>query len=222
MRASTASIVSLSRISIADGSSRVGELDEEKQAEILEEMEAAKAAGEGRGSYNYGGSLLSAEQINLVPVHDLGIDDDQQLYFTMRLVRGRDFEHVIDLGARLGKQVVLNLAPARPLGDESLARLGGLAVNETEAEFLTGRPVKTDADVESGPVRGRQKSRSRSTAIISPTCRRRPSGPICTPSATCRSIATIPRSPAPATRASRTRLSTRVWTIVPFASSASS
>jgi ribokinase len=57
-------------------------------------------------------------------------------------------EHVIDLGARLGKRVMLNLAPARPLGDASLAKLGALAVNETEAEFLSGLPVKTDAEVE--------------------------------------------------------------------------
>jgi ribokinase len=57
-------------------------------------------------------------------------------------------EHVIDLGARLGKLVMLNLAPARPLGDASLAKLGALAVNETEAEFLTGLSVKTDSEVE--------------------------------------------------------------------------
>jgi ribokinase len=57
-------------------------------------------------------------------------------------------EHVINLGASLGKLVMLNLAPARPVGDASLARLGALAVNETEAEFLTGRPVKTDAEIE--------------------------------------------------------------------------
>jgi ribokinase len=43
---------------------------------------------------------------------------------------------------------MLNLAPARPLGDASLARLGVLAVNETEAEFLTGLQVKSDAEVE--------------------------------------------------------------------------
>ena len=57
-------------------------------------------------------------------------------------------DHVIDVGARLGKMVILNLAPARPLGDSSLARLGCLAVNETEAEFLTGLPVQTDVEIE--------------------------------------------------------------------------
>jgi ribokinase len=57
-------------------------------------------------------------------------------------------DHVIDLGFRLGKLVLLNLAPARALADASLAKLGALAVNETEAEFLTGRPVTTDAEVE--------------------------------------------------------------------------
>jgi ribokinase len=57
-------------------------------------------------------------------------------------------EYVIDMGARLGKTVMLNLAPARSLSDASLAHLGVLAVNETEAEFLTGLPVGTDAEVE--------------------------------------------------------------------------
>ena len=42
-------------------------------------------------------------------------------------------DRVIELGASLGKLVVVNLAPARPLGDRSLGRLGVLAVNETEA-----------------------------------------------------------------------------------------
>jgi ribokinase len=63
-------------------------------------------------------------------------------------IPGETLEHVIDLGARLGRPVMLNLAPARPLGEDSLARLGALAVNETEAEFLSGLPVKTDAEVE--------------------------------------------------------------------------
>jgi ribokinase len=57
-------------------------------------------------------------------------------------------EHVIDLGARLGRMVVLNLAPARPLSEAAMAKLGGLAVNETEAEFLTGKTVGTDAEIE--------------------------------------------------------------------------
>jgi ribokinase len=57
-------------------------------------------------------------------------------------------DHVIDLGFRLGKLVLLNLAPARALNDDSLGKLGTLAVNETEAEFLTGLPVTTDAEVQ--------------------------------------------------------------------------
>jgi ribokinase len=57
-------------------------------------------------------------------------------------------DHVISLGAELGKPVLLNLAPARELGEASIAKLACLAVNETEAEFLTGRKVATDRDVE--------------------------------------------------------------------------
>jgi ribokinase len=56
-------------------------------------------------------------------------------------------DHVVELAASLGKPVVLNLAPARKIPDTTLARLACLAVNETEAEFLTGRPVACDADV---------------------------------------------------------------------------
>jgi ribokinase len=43
---------------------------------------------------------------------------------------------------------MLNLAPARRMSGASLAGLACLAVNETEAEFLTGRKVTSDPDVE--------------------------------------------------------------------------
>jgi ribokinase len=54
-------------------------------------------------------------------------------------------DHVVELGVRLGKPVLLNLAPARPVAEATLARLACLAVNETEAEFLTGQAVGTEA-----------------------------------------------------------------------------
>jgi ribokinase len=57
-------------------------------------------------------------------------------------------DHVIAIGAELGKPVMLNLAPARPMSAASLARLAYLSVNETEAEFLTGRKIESDEDVE--------------------------------------------------------------------------
>jgi ribokinase len=56
-------------------------------------------------------------------------------------------EHVVGVAASLGKPVLLNLAPARPLGSDALSRLSILAVNETEAEFLTGLRVASDRDV---------------------------------------------------------------------------
>ncbi len=56
-------------------------------------------------------------------------------------------EHVVALAARLGKPVLLNLAPARALGADALSKLSILAVNETEAEFLTGLKVAADRDV---------------------------------------------------------------------------
>jgi ribokinase len=57
-------------------------------------------------------------------------------------------DRVIALGAELGKPVMLNLAPARPVSAASLARLAYLSVNETEAEFLTGLKVASERDVE--------------------------------------------------------------------------
>jgi ribokinase len=56
-------------------------------------------------------------------------------------------DHAVALAASYGKPVILNLAPARPVAAATLARLSCLAVNETEAEFLCGRPVASDAEV---------------------------------------------------------------------------
>jgi ribokinase len=56
-------------------------------------------------------------------------------------------DHLVDVASSLGKPVILNLAPARAVAEATLARLECLAVNESEAEFLTGRAVGTDADV---------------------------------------------------------------------------
>ncbi len=33
----------------------------------------------------------------IVPVHELGLDDQGQVYFTMKLVKGRDLKHIFDL-----------------------------------------------------------------------------------------------------------------------------
>jgi ribokinase len=63
-------------------------------------------------------------------------------------IRPEALRHAIDLAARLGRPVMLNLAPARPVEGETLAKLAYLAVNETEAEFLTGLEVSTEAEVE--------------------------------------------------------------------------
>ncbi len=63
-------------------------------------------------------------------------------------IRPETLDRVIALGAELGKPVMLNLAPARKTSEASLAKLACLAVNETEAEFLTGRRVTSDRDVE--------------------------------------------------------------------------
>ncbi len=49
----------------------------------------------------------------------------------------------IALGHELGKPVMLNFAPARPLPEESLRMVDILVVNEVEAEFLCGFEVSS-------------------------------------------------------------------------------
>jgi ribokinase len=73
-------------------------------------------------------------------------------------------DRVIALGAELGKPVMLNLAPARAVSDASLARLACLAVNETEAEFLTGLPVESESDV--GKVAEALRARGPGTVVV--------------------------------------------------------
>jgi ribokinase len=73
-------------------------------------------------------------------------------------------EHVVALAARLGKPVLLNLAPARPLGGDTLSKLSILAVNETEAEFLTGLQVASDRDV--GEAADALRARGPKTVVL--------------------------------------------------------
>ncbi|MEK6476590.1 ribokinase [Catalinimonas sp. 4WD22] len=56
-------------------------------------------------------------------------------------------EYVIDLAASLGKKVMLNPAPARPLERKHLKPLFNLTVNETEAAMISGLPVETPEQV---------------------------------------------------------------------------
>jgi ribokinase len=62
-------------------------------------------------------------------------------------IRPDTLDRVVELAAGAGRPVLLNLAPAREVADETLRRLAYLAVNETEAEFLTGRKVSADDEV---------------------------------------------------------------------------
>jgi ribokinase len=50
--------------------------------------------------------------------------------------------------AALGKPIMFNLAPARPLAADLIAHIAYLVVNETEAEYLTGIAVTSDASCE--------------------------------------------------------------------------
>lgn len=56
-------------------------------------------------------------------------------------------EYIIDLAASLGKKIMLNPAPARPLERNHLKSLYNLTVNETEAAMLSGLPVESQEEV---------------------------------------------------------------------------
>jgi len=77
-----------------------------------------------------------------------GALEEAEIIGTQCEIPPETLDHVITLGAKLGKPVMLNLAPARPVSAASLARLAYLSVNETEAEFLTGLKVATERDLE--------------------------------------------------------------------------
>lgn len=55
--------------------------------------------------------------------------------------------YAIELAHKHKKRVLLNPAPARHIDDKHLAMIHSLVLNETEAEFLTGLPVRTDSQI---------------------------------------------------------------------------
>lgn len=61
-------------------------------------------------------------------------------------------EYIIEVCYSLGKKVVLNLAPARPIREEYLKKISMLVVNEVEAEFLTGKTVSSREEIEQAAI----------------------------------------------------------------------
>ncbi len=62
-------------------------------------------------------------------------------------VRPDTLKRAVEVASSLGKPVILNLAPARPLAEETLAGLFALVVNEGEAEYLVGYAVDSPEKV---------------------------------------------------------------------------
>lgn len=56
-------------------------------------------------------------------------------------------KYIINKVASLGKEILYNFAPAKPISDLEWGQITYLAVNETEAEFLSGQKVETDAQI---------------------------------------------------------------------------
>lgn len=61
-------------------------------------------------------------------------------------------EYVADIAYKSGKKVILNPAPAAKISDELLSKLYMITPNETEAELISGIPVK---DMESATIAAR-------------------------------------------------------------------
>jgi ribokinase len=55
--------------------------------------------------------------------------------------------YAIELAHKYGKKVLMNPAPAKNIDDKHMAMIDSLVLNESEAEFLTGLPVTTDAQI---------------------------------------------------------------------------
>jgi ribokinase len=53
--------------------------------------------------------------------------------------------YTLDLARQVGCRTMLNLAPPRPFPDAALSKVDILVVNETEAGFLCGYPVESEA-----------------------------------------------------------------------------
>ena len=56
-------------------------------------------------------------------------------------------KYIIDKASSLGKEILYNFAPAKPIMDIEWGKITYLAVNETEAEFLSGHKVETDDEI---------------------------------------------------------------------------
>jgi len=86
---------------------------------ILARKEVTSPEERGRAMHRALARFLEEAQVTsqldhpgIVPVHDLGIDGKGRVYFTMRLVRGRDFRRIIELATTGGE----GWTPARALG----------------------------------------------------------------------------------------------------------
>jgi WD40 repeat protein/serine/threonine protein kinase len=84
LRRNLAMKVLLSRRGTDDLETQAGEVDTELLSRFLEEAQIT-------GQLDHPG---------IVPVHDLGLDERGRVYFTMRLVRGRDLKGILDLLAQ--------------------------------------------------------------------------------------------------------------------------
>ena len=56
-------------------------------------------------------------------------------------------KYIINKAFSLGKKIMYNFAPAKPIYDIDWKKISYLVVNETEAEFLSGKKVETDEEI---------------------------------------------------------------------------
>jgi ribokinase len=56
-------------------------------------------------------------------------------------------KYIIDKAYSMGKKIMYNFAPAKPIFDIEWEKVSYLVVNETEAEFLSGQKVESDEEI---------------------------------------------------------------------------
>ena len=56
-------------------------------------------------------------------------------------------KYIIARAWSMGKKIMYNFAPAKPVSDIEWEKISYLVVNETEAEFLSGQKVETDEEI---------------------------------------------------------------------------
>jgi ribokinase len=96
-------------------------------------------------------AVASGANARLAPADVLGASEainSADIMVTQLETPVETVQAAVELAAEHGVRVVLNPAPARPLGEDILRRVSVLTPNETEAALLTGMEVSHESEAE--------------------------------------------------------------------------